>query len=144
MKSRDATLASWLNLPIGLYPSSWPPNNPHIYWLASSFCLPSKPVCGGHSGALWLPSHHQGGCCTLVMVEGNPSICKVLWVSGKCYINVINYYYYFYTKKLSVLNPSDQSTSSIHSQLSQGPIAPTHKCWQKGGEDIESYEVILQ
>ncbi len=49
----------------------WDPNNPHICWLASSLCLlsTSKLVCGGRSGALWLPSHHPGACCTLVGVE---------------------------------------------------------------------------
>ncbi len=32
----------------------------------------SKLVCGGHSGALWLPSHHPGGCCTLAVNEEIP------------------------------------------------------------------------
>ncbi len=32
-----------------------------------------KLVCGGRSGAIWLPSHHLGGCCTLVVVEEIPS-----------------------------------------------------------------------
>ncbi len=42
-----------------------------IHWLASSLCLlsTSKLVCGGRSGAIWLPSHHPGGCCTLVVDE---------------------------------------------------------------------------
>ncbi len=42
-----------------------------IHWLASSLCLLStnKLVCGGRSGAIWLPSHHPGGCCTLVVDE---------------------------------------------------------------------------
>ncbi len=50
------------------------PNNPHICWLASSLCLlsTSKLMCGGRSGTLWLPSHHPGGCCTLVVDEEIP------------------------------------------------------------------------
>ncbi len=73
-----------------------------IHWLASSLCLLStnKLVCGGRSGALWLPSHHPGGCCTLVVDEKTPpSQCRALWVLRKAekrYINVINYYYYYY------------------------------------------------
>ncbi len=53
-----------------------------IHWLASSLCLlsTSKLVCGGRSGAIWLPSHHPGGCCTLeVYEEIPPLLCKVLW-----------------------------------------------------------------
>ncbi len=105
-KSRGVTSASWPNLPIGLWPS-WPPNHPHIYWLTSSLCLlsTSKLVCGERSGALWLPSHHPGGCCTLVVGRGDtppplPSQCRALWVLRKAekrYINVMNYYYYYYT-----------------------------------------------
>ncbi len=47
-----------------------------IYWLASSLCLLStnKLVCGERSGALWLPSHHPGGCCTLVVDEETPPL----------------------------------------------------------------------
>ncbi len=43
-------------------------NHP-IHWLASSLCLlsTSKLVCGGRFGTIWLPSHHPGGCCTLVV-----------------------------------------------------------------------------
>ncbi len=37
-KSRGVIPTSWPNSPTGLWPS-WPPNNPHIYWLASSLCL---------------------------------------------------------------------------------------------------------
>ncbi len=41
-------------------------------------------MCGGHSGALWLQSHHPGGCCTLVVDEEIvPLLCKALWVSRK-------------------------------------------------------------
>ncbi len=29
-------------------------------------------VCGGRSGAIWLPSHHPGRCCKLVVVEETP------------------------------------------------------------------------
>ncbi len=55
------------------------------------FCVPSrnfafhrknlinKLVCGGRSGALWLPSHHPGGCCTLVVDEEIATLlCKAL------------------------------------------------------------------
>ncbi len=34
----------------------------------------SKLVCGGRSGAIWLPSHHPGGCCTLVVDEEIPPL----------------------------------------------------------------------
>ncbi len=63
------------NLPIGLWPS-WPPNHPHICWLASSLCLlsTSKLMCGGCSDTLWLPSHHPGRCCTLVVDEEIPPL----------------------------------------------------------------------
>ncbi len=64
-----------------------------IHWLASSLCLlsTSKLVCGGRSGAIWLPSHHPGGCCTLVVVEEIPPLyVKPPWVPRKRYINVTN------------------------------------------------------
>ncbi len=37
------------------------------------------------SGAIWLPSHHPGECCTLVVVEEIPPplLCKALWVPRK-------------------------------------------------------------
>ncbi len=57
-----------------------------VHWLASSLGLlsTSKLVCGGCSGALWLPSHHPGGCCTLVVdKEISPLLCKSLWVPRK-------------------------------------------------------------
>ncbi len=98
----DVKPRSWLSVviqnPIGLWPS-WPPNNPHICWLASSLCLlsTSKLACGGHSGVLWLPSHHPGGCCTLVVdAEIPPDIVECfecLEKAEKRYINVIHYYY---------------------------------------------------
>ncbi len=71
-KGRGVNPASWPNSPIGLWP--WPHNHPHICWLASSLCLlsTSKLVCGERFGALWLPSHHPGGCCTLVVDEEIP------------------------------------------------------------------------
>ncbi len=100
-KSKGVTSASWPNLVIGLW-SSWPPNNPHIYWLASSLCLLStnKLVCGGRSGTIWLPSHHPGGCCTLVLDEeippDNVERFECLEKAEKNYINVMNYYYYYY------------------------------------------------
>ncbi len=72
------------------------------HWLASSLCLlsTSRLVCGGHSGALWLPSHHPGGCCTLVVDEETPpSQCRAIWVlrkkAEKRNINVMNYYYLY-------------------------------------------------
>ncbi len=57
-----------------------------IHWLASSLCLlsTSKLVCDGRSGATWLPSHHPGGCYTLVVIEEIPPLlCKALWVPRK-------------------------------------------------------------
>ncbi len=76
-KSRGVILASWPN----------PPTTSHhhvlliipIHWLASSLCLlsTSKMVCGVCSGSLWLPSHHPGGCCILVVDEEiTPLLCK--------------------------------------------------------------------
>ncbi len=69
------------------------------HWLASSLCLlsTSKLVCGERSGAIWLPSHHSGGCCTLVVDEEIPPLyVKRFECLEKRYINVTNYYYYYY------------------------------------------------
>ncbi len=53
-------------------------------WLHHCLLSTNKLVCGGCSGAIWLPSHHPGWCCTLVVVWGDtPSQCKALWVSRK-------------------------------------------------------------
>ncbi len=53
-------------------------------------------MCGGRSGTLWLPLHHPGGCCTLVVVEEIPPLyVKRFECLEKRYINVTNYYYYF-------------------------------------------------
>ncbi len=84
-KSRGVTSASRPYSPISLW-TSWPPSNPHICWLGLSLCLLStnKLVCGEHSDAIWLPSHHPGGCCTLVVNEEIPPLlCKAIWVSRK-------------------------------------------------------------
>ncbi len=64
-----------------------------IHWLASSLCLLStnKLVCGGRTGAIWLPSHHPGGCCTSVVVEEIPPFyVKRFEYPEKRYINVTN------------------------------------------------------
>ncbi len=71
-----------------------------IHWLASSLCLlsTSKLVCGGLFGTIWLPSHHPGGCCTLVVDEETecpPFYVKRFEYPEKHYINVINYYYMY-------------------------------------------------
>ncbi len=68
-----------------------------LHWLASSLCLLSTNKLV-RSGALWLPSHHSGECCTLVMVEEIlPFNVKCFEYPEKCYIKVTNYYYlYFY------------------------------------------------
>ncbi len=66
-----------------------------IHWLASSFCLLStnKLVCGWRSGAIWLPLHHPGGCCTLVVAEEiAPFYVKRFEYPEKRYMNVTNYY----------------------------------------------------
>ncbi len=48
-------------------------------------------VGGGRSGALWLPSHHPGGCCTLVVDEEIPPYyVKRFECLEKRYINVTN------------------------------------------------------
>jgi len=73
------------NLPLGLC-SSWPPNHPHTDWLHHCLLSTNKLLCGGRSGAIWLPSHHLGGGCTLVVVEEIPPSmfpCKMLWVPKK-------------------------------------------------------------
>ncbi len=77
-----------------------------IHWLASSLCLlsTSKLVCGGRAGEIiWLPSHHPGGCCTLVVVWGDPPHnVKRFECLEKRYINVTNYllFYYFSFKQV--------------------------------------------
>ncbi len=84
-KSRGVTPAFWPNFLI------LPPNHPH--WLASSLRLlsTSKLVCGGRSGAIWLPSHHPGGCCTLVVGEEIPPLyVKHFECLEKRYIPVTN------------------------------------------------------
>ncbi len=54
-----------------------------IHWLLHHCLLStSKLVCGGHSGAIWLSSHHPGGCCTLVVDEKISYYVK-LWVPWK-------------------------------------------------------------
>ncbi len=77
-----------------------------IHRLAASLCLlsTSKLVCGGRSGALWLPSHHPGGCCTLMVDEEIPPLyVKRFECLEKRYINVTNYYYYKCSKFLKWL-----------------------------------------
>ncbi len=50
-------------------------------------------MCGGHSGAIWLLSHHPGACCTLVVVEEIPPFyVKRFEYPEKRYINVTNYF----------------------------------------------------
>ncbi len=86
-----------------------------IHWLASSLCLLSisKLVCGGRSGAIWLPSHHPGGCCTLVVVEEiPPDDVERFEYPEMRYINVKKYYYYCYYYKAAVLSVGWASFSS--------------------------------
>ncbi len=51
-------------------------------WLHHSVSSPPVSWCvcvcvgGGCSGAIWLSSHHPGGCCTLVVVEEMPPSVK--------------------------------------------------------------------
>ncbi len=55
--------------------------------LSLSLLSTNKLVCGEHSGTIWLPSHHPGGCCTLVVDEEIPPLlCKVLECWEKRYI----------------------------------------------------------
>ncbi len=94
-KSRGVTPASWPNFPISLGPS-WPPNHPHtLIGFITLSPLHLYLVCGGRSGALWLPSHHLGACCTLVVDEeiSPPYYIKHLECLEKRFINVTNYYY---------------------------------------------------
>ncbi len=70
-----------------------------IHWLASSLCLLSSSKLV-RSDAIWLPLHHPGGCCTLVVDEeippDNVERFKCLEKAEKHNINVIYYYYYYY------------------------------------------------
>ncbi len=78
-----------------------------IHWLASSLGLlsTSKLVCGECSGALWLLSHHLGGCCTLVVDEEIPPFyVKCFEYPEKRYLNVRNYYYYYYYERCRLSN----------------------------------------
>ncbi len=71
--------------------------SPYTDWLHHFIGLIStnKLVCGGRSGAQWLPSHHPSGCCTLVVDEEIPPYyVKCFEYPEKRYINVRNYYYY--------------------------------------------------
>ncbi len=92
-----------------------------IHWLASSLCLLSisKLVCGGCSGAIWLPSHHPGGCCTLVVVEEiSPDDVERFEYPEMRYINVKKYCYYYKAAVLSVGCASFSSTLFPSTQLS--------------------------
>ncbi len=87
VKSKGVTLVSWPNSPIGLWPL-WPLNHPHTM-IGFITLSPLHQEAGGHSGALWLPSHHPGGCCTLVVDEEIPPL-KHFECLETCYINVTN------------------------------------------------------
>ncbi len=51
-------------------------------------------MCGGRSGAIWLPSHHPRGCCTLVVVEEiSPFYVKCFEYPERRYMNEIIYYH---------------------------------------------------
>ncbi len=41
-------------------------------WFHHCLLSTNKMVCGEHSGVVWLPSHHPGGCCTLVVDQEIP------------------------------------------------------------------------
>ncbi len=70
-------------------------------------------MCGGRSGAIWLPSHHPGGCCTLVVVEEiPPDDVERFEYPEMRYINVKKYYYYCYYYKAAVLSVGCASFSS--------------------------------
>ncbi len=59
-------------------------SSPYTDWLHHCLLSTSKLVCGGRSGAIWLLSHHPGGCCTLVVDEEiSPLLCKALWTPRK-------------------------------------------------------------
>ncbi len=70
-----------------------------IFWLASSLCLLStnKLVCGGRSGAIWLPSHHPSGCCTPVVDE------KTLPLHVKCFECLEKHYINYYILLQSII-----------------------------------------
>ncbi len=63
-------------------------------------------MCCGRSGTTWLPSHHPGGCCTLVVDEEiSPYCVKRFECLEKRYINVTNYYV--------LLHPSEEITNYL-------------------------------
>ncbi len=85
-------------------------SSPYTDWLDHSVPSPSeKLVCGGRFGALWLPSHHTGRFCRLVVLLGK---------AEKRYINVIHYYYYYCCWMPVVSGPSDDTVSLIGMILS--------------------------
>ncbi len=85
----------WLYLSLLYWPYLWrhdslsSPPVAGVWWehTLTVFITLSPPVAGGwgRSGAIWLPSHHPGGCCRLVVVEETPPplLCKALWVPRK-------------------------------------------------------------
>ncbi len=84
-------------------------------------------MCGGRSGAIWLPSHHPGGCCTLLVDEAIPPFyVKRFEYPEKRYINVKNYYYplYFQFSSLHVLIPKATTMTQV---LSLSTFSTSHK-----------------
>ncbi len=71
------------------YPCLHRPVDWSKYFSSEYVLYTNKLVCGGRSGAIWLPSHHPDGCCTLVVVEEIPRFyVKRFEYPEKHYINV--------------------------------------------------------
>ncbi len=150
-KSRGVTPASWIKMPSRGQISSLTSDHHglliiHIHRLASSLCLLStnKLVCDGRSGAIWLPWHPLGGCCTLVVVEEIPPFyVKRLEYPEKRYINVTNYYYYYYYSP-SCLKSSVKFPQSvmIWSAMSSAGVDPL--CFLKTNVTAPVYQEIME
>ncbi len=101
-------------------------------------------MCDGGSGAIWLPSHPLGGCCTLVVVEEIPPFyVKRLEYPEKRYINVTNYYYYYYYSP-SCLKSSVKFPQSvmIWGAMSSAGVDPL--CFLKTNVTAPVYQEIME
>ncbi len=111
-----------------------------IHWLASSHCLLStgKLVCGGRSGALWLPSHHPGGCCTLVVDEEIARLlCKALWVSRKALYKCNKLLFIIIILRSSLAFFHSEGAQARVPQVSGPAVAEAQRRLQSWGSQID-------
>ncbi len=81
-------------------------------------------MCGERSGTIWLPSHHPGGCCTLVVDEEiSPLLCKAFECLEKRYININNYSLFI---NLLLLDPTKQKAINLESFLKFSSSSEVH------------------